>query len=281
MSDAQEGFEPISTEADPGAATAGGEQITDLPEAPAREYFDLDEVGDRFVRLKIDGEDIEVPVAELRAGYSRQADYTRKTQELAEQRKQAEYALTLKAALEAQPEETIRLLARQHGLTLAEQQQLRDQAAALQPDEDEFSDPLERKVVGLERQLQIREQREQQEAADRQLRQAIGGLQNRYQADDATVRQVVQTALQMNTGPDSFDTIYKGIMFDRMQQARQQAQQQRATEDQQRQAAAQQAGQVTGAGASANGAGAPPPKPTSYRTYREAIEASFDELGVQ
>jgi hypothetical protein len=38
-------------------------------------------------RVKIDGEEVEVTLDELQSGYSRQQDYTRKTQELAQQRK--------------------------------------------------------------------------------------------------------------------------------------------------------------------------------------------------
>lgn len=41
----------------------------------------------QMVTVKIDGKDIEVPLAELKNGYQRQADYTRKTQEVAEIRK--------------------------------------------------------------------------------------------------------------------------------------------------------------------------------------------------
>jgi|TARA_Y100000033_G_scaffold17380_1_gene16288 hypothetical protein len=40
--------------------------------------------------IKVDGEDVEVTLDELQNGYSRQRDYTRKTQELAEQRKSIE-----------------------------------------------------------------------------------------------------------------------------------------------------------------------------------------------
>ncbi len=280
MSDSYAGQEPISTEVAPEGTTTGEEQTTDQLETPAREYLDLDEVADRYVKVTVDGEELDVPISELRNGYSRQADYTRKTQELAAQREQAQYGVTLMKALQSAPEETIRLLARQHGLTLAEQQQLRDQAEQLQP-EDEFQDPYERRVVQLERRLQEREQQELQARADAQLRGAIGGLQSRYQADEATVREVVQTALQMNAGPEAFDMIYRGIMFDRTQQQQRQAQQRRVTEDQQRQTAAQQASVATGAGPSASGAGAPPPVKKEFRNYREAIEASFDELGVR
>jgi len=43
--------------------------------------------------VKVDGKDVEVTLEELQAGYSRQADYTRKSQVLAEQRKQMEEEL--------------------------------------------------------------------------------------------------------------------------------------------------------------------------------------------
>ena len=44
----------------------------------------------RTFKVKVDGEEIEVPEDELLKGYSRTQDYTKKTQVLAEQRKQAE-----------------------------------------------------------------------------------------------------------------------------------------------------------------------------------------------
>jgi len=49
-----------------------------------------EEEGDQepLYTVKIDGEEVEVPLSELQQGYSRNADYTKKTQALAEQRKQ-------------------------------------------------------------------------------------------------------------------------------------------------------------------------------------------------
>jgi len=46
-------------------------------------------------RVKVDGEEVEVPLDELLKGYSRTADYTRKTQAIAEARKQAEAEASL------------------------------------------------------------------------------------------------------------------------------------------------------------------------------------------
>lgn len=71
----QEGDEPATTEGE-------GEQSTDEP---------------GFVEVEIDGKPYQVP-AELKDGYLRQADYTRKTQEVANERKQVE---ALKAEAEA------------------------------------------------------------------------------------------------------------------------------------------------------------------------------------
>ena len=41
-------------------------------------------------RVKVDGEEFEVSLDEIRDGYQRQSDYTRKSQSLAEQRKSYE-----------------------------------------------------------------------------------------------------------------------------------------------------------------------------------------------
>jgi len=40
-----------------------------------------------YYKVRVDGEEVEVTLEELQSGYSRQQDYTRKTQELSEQRK--------------------------------------------------------------------------------------------------------------------------------------------------------------------------------------------------
>ena len=57
--------------------------------------------------VKVDGQDIEVSLDELVAGYSRQSDYTRKTQELATERKELEEAYAQMSA-EIEQNNTIR-----------------------------------------------------------------------------------------------------------------------------------------------------------------------------
>ena len=63
------------------------------PEQPEVETQPED---DPIVTVKIDGKDVEVKLSELKNGYQRQADYTRKTMEVAEKRKEAD-SETIKA----------------------------------------------------------------------------------------------------------------------------------------------------------------------------------------
>jgi hypothetical protein len=61
------------------------EAVTAEPDNESTESED-----DPTVTIKIDGKDVEVKLSELKNGYQRQADYTRKTMEVSETRKAAE-----------------------------------------------------------------------------------------------------------------------------------------------------------------------------------------------
>ena len=71
-------------------------QADDFEETEETETLDdeqdeTEEVSEpQLYAVKINGEDVEVTIDELQSSYSRQADYTRKTQELAQQRKTVE-----------------------------------------------------------------------------------------------------------------------------------------------------------------------------------------------
>ena len=70
--------EASESDAESDEQTEGDEEAEEAPQ-----------LGQTF-RVKVDGEEVEVPLDELLKGYSRTADYTRKTQAIAEARKQAE-----------------------------------------------------------------------------------------------------------------------------------------------------------------------------------------------
>ncbi len=78
----QEVLEAADGESDAEGEVTEGEE--DAEEAP--------QPGQTF-RVKVDGEEVDVPLDELLKGYSRTADYTRKTQAIAEARKQADAEL--------------------------------------------------------------------------------------------------------------------------------------------------------------------------------------------
>lgn len=288
-------YNPFVEEGEPSPSTADPAQSGQVPDGQPtdqqqepeyveKEYLDVDDdLGGRYVRLKVDGEDHEVPLREALSGYSRQADYTRKTQELAQQRQQAEYALAVQRALQAQPEETLRLLSRQYGVQFEQSPQ---PSGLEQPSLDEgyapspYTDPIEARLNQQQQMIEQMMGQQAQRQADESLRAAIGGLQQRYQLDESTVREVVTTALQSRMGPESFDMIYKNIAFDRAQSARAQAYAQRQAQEAQRGARGAVASQLIGNGASANGAGGQPPGPSDGRmSLTEAYENAERELG--
>lgn len=87
-----EGEEPVDPEGDP---ESDPDEDEGEPEAP------------QTFKVKVDGEEVEVPLDELLKGYSREQDYTRKTQAVAEQRKAAE--AEAKALADARTEYSSRL----------------------------------------------------------------------------------------------------------------------------------------------------------------------------
>lgn len=285
---------PVDSGPEPGVAEGDGQPTEPAPEEvyEPRDYLDLDEVGNRYVSVKVDGQVEEVPLREALQGYSRTADYTRKTQEVAEKAKQAEYALAVQRALQAQPEETLRLLGRQYGVNFESQSP--PPAPPSYPgsrweqpsyddggydEDDPYADPVQKRLNAQDRMLsQIQQQMEEREANET-LRAAVGGLQRKYQLDETTVQEVVSTALQAGMGPGAFEMIYKNIAFDRAQRARELAMQQRTESDAARQAAKARGQQLVGYGGSAAAAGGPPPVPPEGQpiSLTEAFEAAWDQ----
>jgi len=169
------------------------------------EYVDPSAFDGKYVKVKVDGTDIDVPFNEAIQGYQRQADYTRKTQELATQREQLGYAQTLQQALETDPQGTIDLLTRHYGVATANQM-VAD--AQNEPQVPEFDDPLEKRIWETEQRIQQYEQ----ERANQQLQGEISRLQSTY--EDFNAQEVVRQALQ--SGTTDLEGTYKQIAFDRL-----------------------------------------------------------------
>jgi hypothetical protein len=236
------------------------------------------------VKVKVDGEELSVPLEEALQGYQRQAAFTQHSQQLAEQRREAEDALRLHQAMLANPGLTVQILADRSGMSVEQYLGLqRAQAEAQQQaeQEPEFDDPLERELyrerqarLAFERQIT---EREAQREADQQLARAVYGLQQQYGLNEDQLRAVVGTAMQMNLGVEYLPIVYQAMAYQATQAATAQANGQRSTEDAQRQAAAAQAAAVIGNGTGVVGGGSAPAN-VEYSNYREAIAAAYDEV---
>jgi hypothetical protein len=174
---------------------------TEIGEAPvvAQDYFAWDEYADKPVKLNVAGEEIDVPLKEALAGYQRQADYTRKTQELSEQRKQVQFGSALQEALQNDPRNTLELLKQHYGL---DEQQMSD--------EDElYMDPTEKQY----RQLESRVKAFEQQKALNDLEKTVESLSRKY-GDAFDADEVIAKALA--TGNSNLEAVYKQTAFDRI-----------------------------------------------------------------
>ncbi len=228
----------------PFTGQAEGTEVGQATEtAPSYEYINTDELGDKYVKVKVDGQELDVPVKEALSGYQRQADYTRKTQELAAQRESLQQAQILAQALERDPAATIELLNRHYGANLPVNQQ---------PSVPEFADPLEQQVWELNQKISSFEQAQ----AQAELQQEIGRLQNQY--PDFNTVEVIQTALNM--GVDNLEAVYKQMAYDRLAKevATYRAAQDAIANQNNQVVDAKRAAAFVAGGASANGAGVEP-----------------------
>ena len=269
------------------ATDTGPEPEMGTVEEPPIDYLDIDdELGSKHVRVSVDGEELSVPLSELTQGYSRQADYTRKTQDLARQRQEYERDLQIARAVQTDPGMAMRILASQAGmpveqflgLTPAQQQAAVDRGS---PVEDEYADPLERALAEERQAREALEQRILQREADEVLARSVNGLKQQFQIDDNEAREVVATAYQMGLPPQMLPMVYQSMAFQRMQaqnQARQEVTSAQQAQDEQRRAAAAAAGQTISQGTGAVGVQGTPVN-QEFTNYRDAIMDAFAQHG--
>lgn len=238
----------------------GGEETSFEEYTP--EYLDVDSYADKYVKLQIDGEELEVPLKEAVSGYQRQADYTRKTQQLAEERKNVQFAQAIQQALDNDPLATIELLKNHYGL---------DQQESFEED-DIWADPMEKQYKQLERRLASFEEQQ----AMNELERTIGGLQQKY-GDDFDANEVVSMALAQGT--TNLEAVYKQMAFDRLysrEQAQRELQARKAQQEQKVVQAKRSSGIVAG-GSSAQGSS---PDSAPITSLRDAFAAAKSQLGI-
>lgn len=185
---------PVSTE-----TTSEVEGSTEST-TPSTTALDIDSYGTHVVTIKVDGEELTVPLSEALSGYQRQADYTRKTQELAADRRSIEAYESLNAAFLADPKGTIEALARQAGVDLG---------GAAAPDVE--LDPEEARLAKIESFMADEQQRREQARLDGTL----ADLRSRYGEENVVESELIQYAVQRGFTIDTLDDAFKSLHYDK------------------------------------------------------------------
>lgn len=153
-----------------------GEELEEDSDPDEEEQEGEEQEAEPVYAVKIDGQEIEVPLSELLKGYSRTQDYTKKTQAASELRKQAEAEA---AAIRAERQQYAQVL---EGL-----RQTFEANAPPEPDWDRLrdTDPIEFGVQWAEHQ-----RRQQQQAAIRQEQARLAQIAQQEQI--AYMRQTLE-----------------------------------------------------------------------------------------
>jgi hypothetical protein len=188
------------------------DSLSEQAEQPVTDSGELYEVNGEMVSLE-----------QLRSGYMKDADYTQKTQEIAERERQAEKALTLLTLLEKRPVETVRKLYEQ----VNDGTPLTGQARTLtsnQPSEPQNVpqdiDALIDARVAEQLANDPRLQQLQQDAALNQVNDIFADIEKVYQVEltDADKQQVLITAQEMYTTDLRF--IFGGLLNQAQEKAK-------------------------------------------------------------
>lgn len=196
---------------------------TDTAEAEDQLVLDFDQYGNYRIPVKVDGEELLVPLSEATAGYQRQADYTRKTQELAAQKQELGWGAAIKAALEADPAGTLDFLAETFQVPRSTPQapQVPSQPSTDEVDDwlnfdgpakERAADPrmqaIEARIAEMDRQLRERTEHEEEQ----RIRGEIQRLQTVYPDFDPPT--VIAAALKQ--GHSDLERAYRTIAFDKV-----------------------------------------------------------------
>ena len=155
--------------------------------------------------VKVDGNEQLVSLDELQNRYQRQADYTRKTQELARERERLAQAETIVQALETDPQSAISALGDAFGIGVGmgnqNHQMPEEDLADLDPDEVR----LRRIESAIEEQNRVQRQDN--------LRQEMDVIRGKYETD-ISEQELYAHALKHNIG--NLDAAYAHLNYENM-----------------------------------------------------------------
>jgi flagellar motility protein MotE (MotC chaperone) len=236
------------------------------------DIFDVAEFADKHVVVKVDGEEVRVPLSEALAGYQRQADYTRKTQKLSQ-------ASALQSALDANPQATLQLLQQTYGVQLGNQMAAAVAPEAMDEVDDgwDMDDPVARELLSLRSEFAEL----QRERMERQISDTLTGLKEKY-GDLFDEQEVIQAAWQRQIdSPAQLEEVFRITAFDKFlarAQAGEQYASQQAAENAAREQAKAELGKVVSSGNGVPQSHAAPPV-EQINSFEDAFNAAKRALG--
>ena len=207
--------------------------------------------------VKVDGEEQQVSLEELQQGYQRQADYTRKTQEIAAERDRLQQAEAIVSALEHDPEGTLQTLAHSFNVAPITGQQVSD---------DEYAevDPTQQKLAELEHKIARQEQMERVQRVERE----VSTLQEKY--GEFNREELLNHALK--NGIPNLEAAYTHMRFNDVKSTADKLSQEQEITNKKREAAV-----VTPGGSTQSGVETEPTPQVS--SLREAFALAKQQLG--
>ena len=197
--------------------------------------------------IKVDGEEQQVTLEELQNGYQRQADYTRKTQEVAAEKERLQQAEAIVSALEYDPHGTLQTLARSYNVDYGTPQQSQNN------DDYEEADPVQSKISELENKIAKQEQTQRVQQVEREVKT----LQEKYGEFDR--QELLNHALK--NGIPNLEAAYTHLRFNEVKSTADKLSQEQEITNKKREAAV-----VTPGGSTQQGTETEPtPKVTSLR----------------
>ena len=151
-----------------------GTVLTDSPDSSVE--VQQEPAGESYT-VKVDGSEEQVSLDELRDGYQRQADYTRKTQELASERSRLQQAEAIVQSLEADPAGTLEALGDAFGVARA----TGEPTGAVDPWDE--PDPNEQRLATLEARLEQQDRVHRRQQVEKQV-ETLKGSYGEFNASE-------------------------------------------------------------------------------------------------
>lgn len=173
----------------------------DVEDDAPEDRFDFDSIKDKAVSVTVNGETFEVPLAELRNGYMRQADYTRKTQQIAADSQVIQWAREMQDAFRRDPAGSIRALQEQFGL-LGQDDPYQDMDDDLKPIVNELK-RTQQELAELKR----KSFQSEQERVNAEVQSELNAMKSKY--SDFDPQQVLPIAIETGLSMEKAYKLWK------------------------------------------------------------------------